>query len=350
MRQIPSGVLCVLILTAFATPARADVVTEQYMRSGGFAGMGGFESAVVTTTSASAQREESRFRFTGSLLGPMQRMMGSGDTVRITRLDKDVVWELDVEKKMYTESPLTPKAERERQGPAAGSRPKEKAEPSDVVVTRSEFKVEKTGARKVINGFPCEEYLATWLLETRNQKTGETTKSTMTARLWTTPETVEIRAAHAEAQAYMQAYLKKLGFAMSPEEARRFGIGAMVGATGLSETEQERALARFAAEMAKIQGYPIVTEVDWNMEGSGGGEARERPAPGGGGAQPGLGELMGQLGKLLGGGGQKPAAESQRPEGEGPAPLFNMHMEVKSLKVTPPQPAQYEIPVGFTRK
>lgn len=353
MREVLSGVVCALILTALAIPAHADAVIEQYTKSGGLGGMGGFESTSVTTISAAAQREESRFRFTGGFLGAMQPMMGLGDTVRITRLDKDVVWELDLDKKTYTESPLTPTLERERHTPTAGAHSRGKAEPSDVVVTRSEFKVEKTGARRVINGFPCDEYRATWLLETRNQKTGEAGKSTMIARFWTTPETAEIRAAQAEEQAYTTAYLKRLGFSLSPEQARRFGIGAMAGATGLSEAEQERALARFAAEMSKIQGYPVVTQVDWNMEGSGGSEARERPAEGGGGAQPGLGELMGQLGKLFGG-GQKGGTEAPRAEadssGAGGGAIFSIHVEVKSIKVTPSQPAQYVVPAGFTRK
>src|SRR5262249_21689068 len=160
-----------------------------------------FESTSVQTTSASAQREESRMKFTGGFLSAIQKMAGFGDSVRITRLDREVVWTLDPEKKTYTEAPLTARGEQERSNPAQ-PRPKdkgkEKAEPSDVVVTKNQFKVEKTGATRTINGFPCEEYLATWLLETLNRKTGETGKSLMTNHVWTTPETAEMRAAHAE--------------------------------------------------------------------------------------------------------------------------------------------------------
>ena len=346
MRPLPAA-LCLLAL--FAGPAWADTVIERSSRSGGFAGMGAFESTSVQTTSATAQREESRMKFTGGFLSAIQKMAGFGDSIRITRLDRDLVWTLDPEKKTYTEAPLTVRGERERPGavPPRKDGEKEKGEPSDVVITKNEFKVEKTGASKVISGFPCEEYLMTWLVETRNTKTGETGKSLMTDRLWTTPETAEIRAAQAEEQAYAQAYLKKLGLEMSPAEAQKF----LAGLTGLDEQEQQKALARVGAEFAKVKGYTIVSDLGWTAEGSGGTESKEQPARGGGG-QPGMGEMMGQLGKLFGGGGQKSGGSESASRGgqeKGDA-LFTFYTEVKSIRKLAADPGRFEVPAGFTLK
>jgi len=351
MWQMVPLVLCALVLWTMPVPAWAEAVIERATRSGGFAGMGGFEGTSITVTSGTAEREESRLRFTGAFLGAMQRMAGAGDSVTITRLDRDLVWRLDPEKKTYTESPLTVRGERERQGPAPGARPKERpreSEPSDVVVTRNEFKVEKTGARKTINGFPCEEYLATWRVETRSQKSGETSRTTMTLRAWTTPETAEMREAYAVVQAYHQAYLKKLNLEISPAEARQLGIAAMAGATGLGEQEGERALAGVAGELSKIQGFHVVDDVEWQVEGSGGGGGPS--ARGGGGPPAGLGELMGGLGKLFGGGQKGGGGEPSRAGQEPGGPLFSFYSEVKSIKVAAPDPSRFEMPAGYTRK
>jgi hypothetical protein len=369
MRQSLTALLCALVL-GVAAPAGADVVIERYSRSDGFAGMGGFESTSVTVTAATAQREESKMKFTGGFLAALQKMAGIGDSVRITRLDRDVVWTLEPEKKTYTEQPLTARGERERAARSPGQRPaKKEGEPSDVVVTKNEFKVEKTGAHKVINGFPCDEYLMTWTLETLNQKTKETGKSLMTNHLWTTPESSEIRAAQAEEQAYHQAYVKKLGLAMTPAEAQQF----MAGLAGLDEQEREKALAKAAAELRKIQGFTIASDLAWKAEGSGGqaGTRESQPAQGGGqatgqgGGQPagqGGGQAGGQqdLGQVLSklfGAGAKPAGsgESTAATGGSGQPqqsgaLFNLYTEVKSIHTTGADPARYEVPAGFTKK
>jgi hypothetical protein len=340
-------VACLLAMSA--GPAWADAVIERYSRSDGFAGMGAFESTSVQATSPTAQRDETKMRFTGGFLSAIQKMAGFGDSVRITRLDREVVWTLDPEKKTYTEAPLTAKGERERSGPTQPRpRQQEKGEPSDVVITKNEFKVEKTGAQKVINGFPCEEYLMTWLVETRNTKTEETSKSLMTDHLWTTPENAEIRQARAEEQVYAQAYLKKLGFQMSPAEARQF----LAGLSGLPEEEQRQALAKVAAELAKVKGFTVVSDLTWSAEGSGGAGAKDgsQPRGGGGGGQPGMGELMGQLGKLFGG-GQKSGSEARSGGGgDKTGSLFNLYTEVKSIRTLGPDPTRFEIPAGYTLK
>jgi hypothetical protein len=338
-----------LVATAVA-PAWADVVIERYSRSDGLAGMGAFENTTVQATAATAQREESHLKFTGGFMSAIQKMAGMGGSIRITRLDRDLVWTLDPEKKTYTESPLTARGERERPSPTQprpDQRQKDKGEPSDVVVTRNEFKVEKTGASKTINGFPCEEYLMTWLVETKNTKTGETGKSQMTNRLWTTPETPEIRAAQAEEQAYSRAYLKKLGLDITPAEAQKF----LAGLRGVGEEEQQKALAGLGAELSKIQGFTIVSDLSWTGEGSGG-EGKEGGAPrSGGGGQPGMAEMMGQLGKLFGGGQKKSGSEPAAPGGEEKkGALFNLYTEVKSIRTVRADPTRFEVPAGYTLK
>jgi hypothetical protein len=321
-------------------PAAADALVERVSRSDGIGGVGGFEITGAVVTSGAAQRDESRLRFRGGFLSAIQKMAGAGDGVTITRLDRDLVWTLDPEKKTYTETALTARGEQERRAPTSGP-PARKAEPAEVVVTRNELKVEATGARQAFHGFPCEEYRVTWLLETRNRRTGETAKSTMRNRLWTTPETPVIRAVQAEEQAYARAYLAKLRLTAPPAEVRNAGLAALAGALGLDEAEQQRLGAQFRAEMAKIRGYAIVSELAWHMEGSG-----AEGAGRGGEAPP--ADLGSALGRLLGGGGSRGSAGGAA--GEGPAPLFTFTTEVRSLRIVPPDPARYEVPADYARK
>ncbi len=345
MEQARGFIVGALVLAA-ASGASADAWVERYTRGGGVEGMGGFESTSVTVTSATAQREESTFRFTGALLSAIQRMAGSGETVRITRLDRGVVWTLDPAAKTYTEAPLSAREELERaRRQGGGPPPRERGESADVVVARNELRVEKTGATRVVSGFPCEEYLLTWLVETLDRRTGETARSTMTSRIWTTPETAEIRAVQAEEATYTRAYLQRLGLGVSPAELRQFGLTALAGTTGLGEAEQRRMIERLAAELSKIQGYPLATSVAWRVEGSG---AAQAPSPRGGGPAA-LGELLGGLGKLFGGGRPKEGAEAPR-EAREPGVVFTLETEVRGLRVVPPDPARFEVPAGYTRK
>jgi hypothetical protein len=333
------GALLAWILAAgLGGAAWADAIVERTMRSDGFGGLGAFEGQSVETTSGVAQRNESTFKFTGGFLSAIQRMAGVGDSVRITRVDRGVVWALDPDKKTYTESPLTLRLEQERRGPGTPPPRPERREASDVVVTRSEFKVERTGAHRTINGFPCEEYLATWLVETRNQKTGETAKSLMTTHVWTTPETAEIGAVQAQEQAYARAYLQRIQADFAPDRARNLGMAAMFGATGLGDEEQRKALAKLGAEMSKIHGYWISTQVAWTAEGDGARTGEGAPA------RP--DDLGSALGKLFGGGGSK-GGEASR---DGQRPLFTLQTEVRSLKIVPGDPSRFEIPAGYTLK
>ena len=80
-----------------------------------------------------------------------------------------------------------------------------------------------------------------------------------------------------------RSYLQKLGFEVAPAEARRY----LAGLIGLSEAEQQKALARLAAELGKIQGFPIVSQLEWTAEGGGAaGESREGAPPGAGAPPP----------------------------------------------------------------
>ena len=169
----------------------------------------------------------------------------------------------------------------------------------------------------------------------------------MLTNLWTTPETPVIRKVREEESVYNKALAKKLGMDLSPEEAKKMGMTAMAGLMKGSPEEMQKGMIRVKNEMAKIQGYPIRTVINWNLEGDKGapGSQEERPSKTDRGE--GLGGLLGGLmGKLT---SKKTEDKGSGSEGGG-APFFSTTLEVKTLAADSLPGEQFEIPPGYVKK
>ncbi|HEY6011662.1 MAG TPA: hypothetical protein VIX18_09335, partial [Nitrospirota bacterium] len=203
-----AGSLLVLAILCPPRAAMGDVTVERFNKSGGIQGIGASESAVVEKLSGLKKHETSSVKMTGAVGGFLGKIAGDMGSDVITEIDKDVVRTLDHKKKTYSEHPITlPKA---KEDPSARSE-KGKEEKPKVRVVRNEISVKDTGEKKTINGFDCNRYVVTWLIETENLETKERSKTTMTNDLWNTSETKEIRALQKEEMEFAKAYMKKLG-------------------------------------------------------------------------------------------------------------------------------------------
>jgi len=154
MKSFPAVLLVLVTLTVGL--AVADLKTETFTRASMLTGMGSSEITAVTQYQGDKRADDNTMKMVGGIMGAFA---GKPQTsVEITRLDKDVVWELNPPKKTYTERPIAlpagteTKAERKQSGP----------EQKPYKIVKSEIKVTKTGAAKDINGFACKEYLITW--------------------------------------------------------------------------------------------------------------------------------------------------------------------------------------------
>jgi hypothetical protein len=325
--------------------ARGDVTVERFNKSGGIKGIGASESAVVEKVSRLKKHETSSVKMTGAVGGFLGRIAGDMGSDVITDIDKDVVRTLDHKKKVYTERPITlPKEKEEHSGRAE----KGKEEKPKVRVVRNEISVKDTGERKTINGFDCNRYIVTWLIETENIETKERSKTTMTNDLWNTPETNEIRALQKEELEFSKAYMKKLGLSISPEDARKFGMTAVAGMFGDDEQAVQKKLKELQEKLAKIKGYPIVTALKWEIESPeasqrAGGEKAEKESEGT--------DLSGGIGGLLGGlakkAAKKKAAESAKEGTKDGNVLFDFHSEIKKIDVSSIPSSDFEVPSGY---
>jgi len=342
MRHGLAGIIGVIMIGLLGVPlVWGDATVENFFKTGGIKGMGAAEGMMTHRIQGEKKWESNNLKFTGAFLS---KLAGETDTITITRVDKGVTWTLDPKKKTYTETPIKP-----MKMPAA-ERPQreEKPEKPTARITKSEFSVKKTGAAETINGFPCEEYLVSWLLEIEDLETKAQSRSTMNTNLWTTPETAAIQKVQAEELRFNRALAKLLGSELSSEEARQMGMAAMAAMSKASQEEIQKGLARVKNEMTKIKGYPIRTVIHWNFEGNGqegtarqDSASREKPTDLSGG-------LGGLVSGLLGKAAQKKAEEKMA--GDKGAPFFSSTLEVKSLFAEGVPAQTFEVPEGYTRK
>jgi len=253
----------ILLFSIIGDMLYADVTVERFIQSSGFGGIGANEGTTTTLIKGLKKREKVNLKLTGSLGKFVTKMGGPMETDSITDINKDVIWMLDHKKKTFTENKISIEMEKMKGQPSAQEENKEKPK---VKIIRNEFSVQETGEKKTINGYNCRKYLLVWLVETEDLKTKEHAKNTMTAELWNTELTKELNALEKEEMEYNQAYLKKLGLEMSPQEAQKFGLGMMSGFLGTDEKATEENMKKISKEVSKIKGYNIATYIKWEHE------------------------------------------------------------------------------------
>lgn len=325
-----------IIFLATVGPVWGDVTVESTYQTGGIKGMGEAQGTSTQRYQGDKKWESQTTRFTGAILS---RLVGEGGSITITRVDKGVSWALDAKNHTYQESPLVPPKIKSEEQESKEKKPQAR-------ITRSEFTVKKTGATETINGFPCEEYLITWLLEIEDLETREKSRSTMMTNLWTTPETSLIKKVRGEEMAFNKALAKKMGIDLSPDEAKKMGLTVLGGLMKAPKEEMQKGLIKVKEEMSKIQGYPIRTQINWNLEGEKGGPQEEKASKPPEGSQ-GIGGLLGGLmGKLV----QKKGEDKGPGEGGKGAPFFSTTFEVKSLNIDAVPAETFEVPAGYVKK
>jgi hypothetical protein len=322
--------------------AWADATIESTIKSSGFKGMGAFEGTGTKRYQGDKMSDSSSTKFTGAI---MSRVAGGSEGTTITRVDKGVYWSLDAKNKTYMERPIEALARGE-----AGKEKPEQEKPK-VRVTKSEFSVKKSGASETINGFPCEEYVMTWLLEMEDLETKAKSRSTMTNNLWTTPETALIRKVAAEEKAFHTAYAKKVGLQVSPEEAKQMGMETFAAMSGASKQEIEKGFARAKEEMAKIKGYPIRSVVNWSVESDKApGAEKESGASSESSSSDPIKSVGGFLSGLSKGISQKVMGDKGSAQGQKEGGTFSTTYEVKAIQADPVPAGAFEIPAGYTKK
>lgn len=262
------------------TPLNDTAVIEEYTVNNGIKGFFPSESTDVQYIRADKYRHDHNFKGTGTFSGVI---VGSHSRETITRVDRKLVWYVNLDKSQYSECPLSgcvhptkvekmperPKAERQ-QPPEAPHQ-----QGCTVRVTKSEFTVTPTGKKQNINGFDTDEYQVSWIV-TLSDSRKRTDTSELHITLWTTPETSEMQAVkrmestfqrtRAEAEsADRQASALAAKAPVLPASAIRPMMGYLARSMKSGDLN-----AFFAAgkQMNKIKGHPILTQITWDFGGN----------------------------------------------------------------------------------
>jgi hypothetical protein len=274
----------------------------------------------------------------GSLAG--KTILRSGDTGEIIDLPGGSVYKLDNKKKEYTVGPIE-KLKDQIGGEEAGAQEKETEAESHIKITKNEFKVEDTGEESVINNFPCRKYLVHWLMEWEDTKTGEKGSNRLETLVWTTPMNDTLKRAREEEFKFSKAYLEKIGVDIGKMEQDILGTRwlAILDSFSQNRGRADRDVSKFSQEMAKIKGYPIVTDGKYFSSGQKpAGEKEEQEA-----STDVKGRISGLLKKSL----KKKPADAGASANE---PALTFYTEVLGISTADMGSADFQVPAGYKKK
>jgi hypothetical protein len=245
--------------------AQADVLVQEKTSSSGIMGMGASEGQSTIIISGLKQQTEREINIKGMPGG----MGGDGPmvSVDIIRLDKELIWNLDMNKKEYNE--LTFAAMKELlsgSGKESSGKSGKAVTPEDIEFS---VRVESPGAKKEINGFATEQKI----LRIEGKSAGGESEGAMgqiriTADMWLAKDVPGIE----ELNGFKRSFAEKVGIAPSLFQSAG-GMAQMMGGS----------IGRLADEMQKLEGYPIlmVMTIETPQMGAGRHEEGRRGRQGG---------------------------------------------------------------------
>jgi hypothetical protein len=218
---------------------------------------------------------------------------------------------------------------------------KEKPEQGEVQY-EIDFNVDKTGQRKAVNGYDCEEVVMTIAMRQKGKKLEDGGGMVITSDMWMAPKIPAMQ----EQAVFTQRYMKKL-FGNDTETMARDLAQAMA-----MYPQMKDGMERMKKESAKMNGTAVLTTVKIDMVVSPE-QAKQQSESGGDKPKMGLG-LPGGLGGMF---GKKKKTEEAPKEGapaaaEGPKNRATfMTSTIELLDVQPSaSAADVAVPAGFKQK
>jgi hypothetical protein len=243
--------LAIAVTFLLAAPALADVTIQEKTVS---TGLGGFGNGTTTTTrviAADKGREDEQFTYTGRMKTFAGKPRSSST---ITRLDKELIWDLDHNKKQYGE--MTFAEMREAMARGAAEAKAEMAKSGDAHAQQDvkfEYKVDvqRTGKKDKVNGFDAEQWIITLTASPKDKQTGESAGAfKMKLDGWYSTQVP----GQAEVAAYYRRWAEKMG--IDPQV--RTMASSLMAAHG-------DAVKEIAAKMKDLKGVAVRSTMTMDM-------------------------------------------------------------------------------------
>lgn len=335
----------ILILVAVTLILTAQIfsgVVKKSKTSVTFKKFGEFSSVQTEKISAQKKLSDSQNDFKGKgLLGGLagKTILRSGEFCEIIDLSAMTIYKVNHKKKTYQVLPIKKITGDEEAGETGAQGKDDESEEgkSDIKIIRNEFEVKETGELQVINEFPGQKYTVTWILEWEDTSTGRKGKDRLFTILWTTPLTTAIKDAQAEELGFFREYFKKIGLDTDAFEQDILGSNWLAVFNSISEEKSspQGDSVRFAKEMKKIKGYPILIDGKYYFSREGGESAEEDEGKG-------VKKLFGKLSKKI---------KKKKPEPTGDEePTFSYYIEVLELSPATVSEDEFKVPADYKKK
>lgn len=274
---------------------------------------------------------------------------GDGEMTDIARLDKNLLWLVNVEDKNYVECPIkgcAPNIMSMLGAPETGDEPpaeEAKADPNvcTLEMKKHKFTVEATGDTRELNGFQVEKYDVNWRAEFAD-KENRINKNNLHMELWTTQPTDSMQQAWKIHGQFQEGYMDAMG--MNDNPLGKF-VGqqvymALAAFTGDTSKEGKQYKTSAGNEMAKIKGYPVSIKMELFSDSKACPRPKEEKK-----AEFDVNDPMKSAQDMLGGFFSKKAKEYVEPkEGD---PIFRYIYEVKAVNLNQERDSTFEVPAGF---
>ncbi len=310
-----------------------------------FKGFGTFSNIQTEkiTSEKKATNSESEFKGKG-ILGKIAGKMAlrSGQFGEIIDLSSKVIYDLDHKKKEYTENILEKITEEKFEREAEISKEEEEEleaeeRENNIKIIRSEFKVEETGESKVINQFPSQKYIITWLTEWENVQTGEKGTDRLVTDVWTTPLSGEIKQYYEEEQNFSSNYMKEMGLDADTIREQILGSNwfSLLSGMGREPGKLSDEATDFSREMEKIKGYPVIIDGQYYAIREGGEEEEESSEV----------SVKGVLGKFA-----KKAIKKKPESKTQDEPSLSYYIELMACSSANLSPEEFQVPPNYKKK
>lgn len=291
------------------------------------------------------------------MLGTVLQQMGTlSNKIRITDLEKKVIYILDMDKKTYQEIPIAQykqKLKRATEMTSSRVSPRHPAYSEDSTthkIIRNQFEVKKTGARKTINGFPAEQYSILWVMEILNTETNERTIDSLVGEIWTSTGG-KLEEARKEEKEFYQAYMKAMDLEFNPMESKLLGLN-YINFLMQTNGSQERKIDfdyRNLNKLKTITGFPVRSDIKLFIYNPDVSEEETATSPT---SDPNVAKAMEQLQKLGGLFGRKkstPQPTATPKSTSGRTPFMTFHSEIKTIDFSPISEEMFRIPADFRK-
>jgi hypothetical protein len=251
---LQSGIAAVLLVPFAATTAWADVTVTQATT---------FDLAIIKAHGNKTERisgEKARTDTETHCEGFMSLLCGNQKSGEIIRLDKDLMWELEPDKKSYLEKPFpTPaqiaeaKQRIEKMVEQMKSCPQQPTAPkapdsSKCDMSPPKFDVNKTNETSMLAGHQAQRTAVTLTQSCKNKETGDSCDMIFMFDTWLTQDEI---AGTGDIRAFRTAYNKKLGL----DEVS----GAVSAQMQQYLAPYADALRQVSAKSGDLKGYPLKT-------------------------------------------------------------------------------------------